>query len=153
MRYETSRLSGLDLSAHVERGEAFLRLGGRLNVRDVDALESALSRIVVRRPHRVVIDLSDLESVAAMGIGSLNTFCRALTRAGGRVVLQNPCPDVAGRLRECGLGSAIEEHFHQDLPFAEFLTRASEQGLQDITIGRLLDFLVTNLRNAGEVGR
>ena len=51
------------------------------------------------------------------------------------------------------LGSAIEEHFGQNLPFAEFLTRAGEQGLQDITIGRLLDFLVTNLRNVGELGR
>ena len=51
------------------------------------------------------------------------------------------------------LGSAIEEHFGQNLPFAEFLTRANEQGLEDITIGRLLDFLVTNLRNTGEVGR
>jgi acyl carrier protein len=51
------------------------------------------------------------------------------------------------------LGAAIEEDFGQNLPFAEFLTRAGEQGLEDITIGHLLDFLVTNLRNAGELGR
>lgn len=51
------------------------------------------------------------------------------------------------------LGAEIEEHFGQNLPFAEFLTRAGEQGLEDITIGHLLDFLVTNLRNPGELGR
>jgi anti-anti-sigma factor len=107
MRYETFALSSLALSAHVEQGAMHLRLGGRLGVRDVDALEAALSRIVARRPSRVVIDLSDLESVAAVGIGSLNTFRHALTRAGGQVQFQNPCPDVAARLRECGLGSAF----------------------------------------------
>ena len=51
------------------------------------------------------------------------------------------------------LGAEIEEHFGQNLPFAEFLTRAGEQGFEDITIGHLLDFLVTNLRNPGELGR
>lgn len=49
------------------------------------------------------------------------------------------------------LGSTIEEHFGQSLPFAEFLTRAGEQGLEDITIGHLLDFLITNLQ--GDAGK
>jgi acyl carrier protein len=43
------------------------------------------------------------------------------------------------------LGSEIEEHFGQTLPFAAFLTRAGEQQLEDITIGNLLDFLMANL--------
>jgi acyl carrier protein len=43
------------------------------------------------------------------------------------------------------LGTAVEEHFGQTLPFAEFLTRASEQELEDITIGYLLDFLMLHL--------
>src|SRR5258706_445600 len=52
------------------------------------------------------------------------------------------------------LGSEIEEHFGQTLPFAEFLTRAGEQELDDITIGNLLDFLMSNLNeSAGKAGR
>ena len=52
------------------------------------------------------------------------------------------------------LGSAIEEHFGQNLPFAEFLTRAGEQGLDDIRIGHLLDFLMANLHQTnGKAGR
>lgn len=43
------------------------------------------------------------------------------------------------------LGAAIEEHFGQSLPFAEFLTHSREQNLDDISIGSLLDFLMTCL--------
>jgi acyl carrier protein len=47
------------------------------------------------------------------------------------------------------LGAAIEEHFGQSLPFAEFLTQAREQNLDDITIGGLLEFLMMNLKGVG----
>lgn len=47
-------------------------------------------------------------------------------------------------------GSAIEEHFNQSLPFAEFLTKAREQQQDDITVGNLLDFLMTNLEGSRE---
>jgi acyl carrier protein len=46
------------------------------------------------------------------------------------------------------LGTAIEEHFNQSLPFAEFLSRISERKATDITVGDLLDFLMANLKGA-----
>jgi len=45
------------------------------------------------------------------------------------------------------LSAAVEDHFAQSLPFAEFLTRAREQHLKDITIGHFLDFLVHELNS------
>lgn len=47
------------------------------------------------------------------------------------------------------LGAAIEEHFGQQLPFAEFLTHARDQNLEDIKIGYLLDFLMSHLSANG----
>lgn len=44
------------------------------------------------------------------------------------------------------LGTAIEEHYNQSLPFAEFLTKASERKATDITVGELVDFLATHLQ-------
>jgi acyl carrier protein len=44
------------------------------------------------------------------------------------------------------LGSAIEEHFNQSLPFAQFLTEAGERDAQDIYVGELVDFVMANLR-------
>lgn len=47
-------------------------------------------------------------------------------------------------------GSAIEEHFNQSLPFAEFLTTVRERQQEDITVGNLLDFLMANLEGSPE---
>ena len=51
------------------------------------------------------------------------------------------------------LGAAIEEHFGQQLPFAEFLTRARDQNLEDIRIGSLLEFVMTHLNGTTGSGR
>ena len=61
--------------------------------------------------------------------------------------------DRTGLFRDLGfesidliaLGSMLEEHFNQTLPFAEFLTRAREERVEDITVGAMLAFLVANL--------
>jgi acyl carrier protein len=61
--------------------------------------------------------------------------------------------DRTGIFRELGfesidlvaLGSMLEEHFNRTLPFAEFLTKAREDRVEDITIGAMLSFLVANL--------
>ena len=47
------------------------------------------------------------------------------------------------------LGSAIEDHFNQSLPFAEFLAKAYERQANDITIGELLDFMMLHLKPLG----
>lgn len=47
-----------------------------------------------------------------------------------------------------GLGSALEQHFGRVLPFPEFMSRAKEEDVNDITVGRLLDFLELNLTPA-----
>lgn len=49
-----------------------------------------------------------------------------------------------------GLSSALEGHFEQTLPFPEFMTKAKEQNLKDITVGQLLDFLMHNLDRSAE---
>jgi acyl carrier protein len=49
-----------------------------------------------------------------------------------------------------GLGSALEGHFEQSLPFPEFMARAQEQKLADITVGQLIDFLMANLEASAE---
>ena len=49
-----------------------------------------------------------------------------------------------------GLSSALEGHFEQTLPFPEFMSKAKEQNLTDITVGQLLDFLMQNLQTSAE---
>jgi acyl carrier protein len=51
-----------------------------------------------------------------------------------------------------GLGSVLEQHFGKILPFPEFMSRAREEDLSDITVGRLVDFLEQNLESSPSVG-
>lgn len=44
------------------------------------------------------------------------------------------------------LGSAIEDHYNQSLPFAEFLTKAGERQATDIYVRDLVDFLATQVK-------
>ena len=61
--------------------------------------------------------------------------------------------DETGIFRQLGfesidvvaLGSMLEEHFDCTLPFADFLTRAKENQVHDITVGDVLELLVENL--------
>jgi acyl carrier protein len=52
-----------------------------------------------------------------------------------------------------GLGSVLEQHFGKILPFPEFMSRAREEDLSDITVGRLVEFLAMNLDTSPAVGR
>ena len=49
-----------------------------------------------------------------------------------------------------GLSSALAGHFEQTLPFPEFMSKAKEMQLKDITVGQLLDFLMQNLERSEE---
>ncbi len=49
-----------------------------------------------------------------------------------------------------GLSSALEAHFEQTLPFPEFMSKAKEQNLKDISVGYLLDFLMSHLNKSSE---
>ncbi len=44
------------------------------------------------------------------------------------------------------LGSAIEDHYNQSLPFAEFLTKAGERQATDIYVRDLVEFLATQVK-------
>jgi len=47
------------------------------------------------------------------------------------------------------LGSAIEDHYNQSLPFAEFLMKANQRQAQDITVGELVTFVAENVKSQG----
>jgi acyl carrier protein len=48
------------------------------------------------------------------------------------------------------LGSAIEDHFNQRIPFSEFLAGAYERKAEDISVGELLDFVHEQLNSSEE---
>jgi anti-anti-sigma factor len=82
----------------LETGEGVVvRLRGVAGVLEAGALEASLLRLAARRPARVTFDLSRLEFISSLAMGSLVTFRRAAARAGGRVCL---APDLRPMVRE-----------------------------------------------------
>lgn len=49
------------------------------------------------------------------------------------------------------LGSVIEDHYDQSLPFAEFLTKAGERNATEIYVADLVDFIAEHVRLNGEL--
>ena len=45
------------------------------------------------------------------------------------------------------LGTVVQEHFKQILPFSEFFVELGQRDLQDVTVGEWVDFIATHLDN------
>ena len=48
------------------------------------------------------------------------------------------------------LGSAIEDHYNQSLPFAEFMTKAGDRQVKDIYVKDLAEFLTDHVSHPSE---
>jgi anti-anti-sigma factor len=70
----------------IEAGqEVAVWLRGEAGVAEAGVLEKALSRLVTRRPARVIFDLSGLRLLSSLALGVLADYRRAAVRAGVRV--------------------------------------------------------------------
>jgi anti-anti-sigma regulatory factor len=82
----------------LETGEGVVvRLQGVAGALEAGALDAPLARLAARGPARVTFDLSGLQFISSLVMGSLVAFRRAAVRAGGRVFL---APDLHPAVRE-----------------------------------------------------
>ena len=68
-------------------GAALLRLAGRLDARNAQALVQECQRLRDDGRTRVVVNLSRISFVASSGIGSMLALTELLNDAGGRLIL------------------------------------------------------------------
>ncbi|MBI4612075.1 MAG: STAS domain-containing protein [Planctomycetes bacterium] len=69
------------------QGAHVVRLAGRIRIPDVEPLREVLLSLQEKRPARVVVDLSRLESIYSAGIGLLIGFATEVEEGGGKVLL------------------------------------------------------------------
>ena len=48
------------------------------------------------------------------------------------------------------LGTGMQEHYGQQMPFAEFLAGVGERGEKDVPVRELVDFIALQMVGAGE---
>jgi len=81
------------------RGEALIcRLVGSATMDACDLLNEQLARIAQQAPKLLVLDLSDLQFICSLGLGSIVAAYLRAKRYGGKFILAAPLPAVAEML-------------------------------------------------------
>ena len=84
-----------------------LALKGRMDTAGVDRIEARLTATVVPRGQNVLVDLSQVDYVASMGVRMLISIARALSRKNVRLVLFAPQEGVLEVFESISLGDII----------------------------------------------
>ena len=94
-----------------------IKLIGRLDISGVSAIETKFSEYSAGEHPRVVVDLSEVDFLASIGIRLLTLNAKSIESRGGRMVLLNPKPDVKDVLDITGIPAIIS--IYDDLKSAE----------------------------------
>lgn len=86
----TSTREPLHVDLTVADGRLRARIAGELRLESVGDLERILMRISAERPTTVVLDLSRVDAIPCLAIGSLVAFYRGICRRGGTVQVIAP---------------------------------------------------------------
>lgn len=98
-----------------QRDEAVVvKMAGDASVASIDELERQFMKLHALRPKTVVLDMSDLNFIASIGMGTIVSLQRAVTRNGGTVKLAGVNENILGALQRAGLDKVFEIHDSAD---------------------------------------
>jgi anti-anti-sigma factor len=80
---------------------------GRLDIIGVGTIETKFTGYCAGENPRVLVDLSDIEFLASIGIRLLMLNAKSISGRGGRMVLLNPSPEVKSVLEITGIPAII----------------------------------------------
>lgn len=109
--------------SELENNVRLLKLIGKLDINGVEAIESQFTGYCGGEHSRVLVDLSEVEFLASIGIRLLMVNAKFVLNHGGRIVLLRPTPDVRHVLEISGIPSVIP--IYDDLESAEAVLLAS----------------------------
>jgi anti-sigma B factor antagonist len=84
-----------------------IKLIGRLDILGVGDIETKFTGYCAGERPRVLVDLSDVEYLASIGIRLLTINARSIAGRAGRIVLLGPIPEVRNILEITGLPGLI----------------------------------------------
>lgn len=83
------------------------RLSGDAGVVNTGELEHLVIKLTVRRPERLIMDLSELAFLASLGVGLLLSLAEGVRRTGGTIAIAAPTPLVAEVLTKMRIHAVI----------------------------------------------
>ena len=84
-----------------------IALSGRMDSAGTQEIDLRFTGLVATRPAQIVVDLTLVSFLASIGIRTLVSNAKALSRRGGRMVLASPQPLVEEVLKLAGIDSFI----------------------------------------------
>jgi anti-sigma B factor antagonist len=84
-----------------------IKLIGRLDIIGTGAIETKFAGYCAGEKPRVLVDLSEVDFLASIGIRLLMLTAKSIASRGGKLVLLNPTPDVHSVLDVTGIPSII----------------------------------------------
>lgn len=84
-----------------------IKMIGRLDIIGVGTIETKFTGYCAGENPRVLVDLSDIEFLASIGIRLLMLNAKSISGRGGRMVLLNPSPEVKSVLEITGIPAII----------------------------------------------
>ncbi len=93
--------------SELENGIGLLKLAGKLDIIGVGEIEIRFAGYCSGDHVRVIVDLSDVDFLASIGIRLLVTTAKSVASRGGKMVLLNPIPEVFEVLEVTGIPSII----------------------------------------------
>ena len=100
-----------------------IKLSGRLDILGTGAIETKFSGYCAGENPRVVVDLSEVDFLASIGIRLLMLTAKSILSRGGKMALLNPIPEVQNVLEITGIPAIIP--IYSSLESAETVLLAS----------------------------
>ena len=109
--------------SELENDIRLIKLTGKLDIIGTGEIETKLAGYCAGDVVRVVVDLSEVDCLASIGIRLLTLTAKSIASRGGRMVLLNPVPEVQNVLELTGIPAIIPIYSH--LESAETVLLAS----------------------------
>ena len=91
----------------LDNGIRLIKLGGKLDIIGTGEIETKFTGYCSGDRVRVVVDLSEVDFLASIGIRLLVLTAKSITSRGGKMVLLNPIPEVQAVLEITGIPAIV----------------------------------------------
>ena len=95
-----------------ENNIRLIKLIGKLDITGVEQIESQFTSYCAGDTVRLIVDLSEVDFLASIGIRLLTLTAKSGMTRGGKMVLLNPAPDVRHILEVTGIPAIVPIYSH-----------------------------------------
>ena len=103
-----------------------VNLSGRLDLQGAQSIDMKFTALTATRDNPVLVDISEVSFLASLGMRTLLTAAKAVTRRGGLMVLFKPQPNVMEVLEASGVSTLIPIYNELDSAIAALNAHSEE---------------------------